>query len=464
MEKASTLVSRITFIAVLVLMTVLATSLTFGQATYTWTGAIDTNWQSSGNWSPTRTSPNIADTLVFDGAQTNQPSDTINVTVARMLFTGFVQINMANRGSGAGNAGGVSIKCTGGSPDAFHINAGVTVIFSSTLLTSTTAAIDSIVMTSGGTGGNVYGTLKMVGRLQLKSDNTSSRLYFQSGSVCVDSMITGAIFGVAATAYANGVEFLAGSQFWIYRSSNPFQQAAPASLVIFNHGSLFRALSSNTPVFSGRTYGNFEFRRVTDAFAPFNVISPAISALDANVDTLRVPLATDTLNFATNTGTLFVKGNIEAVGVIRWAAGTKPVVFAGGIEQKIYASSPNAGNLSFTNGDSVRAGSTVHLINTIKIPTGKFSDVAGILNPDTATLAGAGTLRVDSGGVAQVLSATYAGNYTQTSTTLTQAQLLNTTERARRMYQAPYHMQILKSTAALPQASLEQRPWADNLC
>src|SRR5205807_8941 len=128
--------------------------------------------------------------------------------------------------------------------------------------------------------------------------------------------------------------FMSGSQFWIYRSSNPFQLAAPAAAVVFDHGSLFRALSNNTPVFTSRTYGNFEFKVVTNAFSPFHTVNITVGG-DCNMDTMRLTQAGDTLNLNGNTaGTLFLKGNIENQGIINIASGTKPVVFAGGIEQK----------------------------------------------------------------------------------------------------------------------------------
>src|SRR5437899_2302280 len=96
MKYGTTLLTRFVVFALALVFFGAASSLMYGQATYTWTGSVDVSWQVAGNWTPTRSSPNIADTLIFDGTQTNQPSDSISVSVSRLLFTGNTTITMTN--------------------------------------------------------------------------------------------------------------------------------------------------------------------------------------------------------------------------------------------------------------------------------------------------------------------------------------------------------------------------------
>jgi len=107
----------------------------FSQGTFTWTGSVDTNWENASNWSPNRSITNTGDVLVFNGLQTNQPSDTISHTVAAMIFTGNTIVSFQNR------SGNVKITCTGSTPDAFHIDSSVTVYLTSS---SANTPIDSI--------------------------------------------------------------------------------------------------------------------------------------------------------------------------------------------------------------------------------------------------------------------------------------------------------------------------------
>src|SRR6185436_16840208 len=60
----------------------------------------------------------------------------------------------------------------------------------------------------------------------------------------------------------NSVVFASGSTFIQKAGSNPFQKTAPASMVIFQSGSLFSLQQNSAPSLSGRTYANLEINNV----------------------------------------------------------------------------------------------------------------------------------------------------------------------------------------------------------
>src|SRR5207249_5742582 len=62
---------------------------------------------------------------------------------------------------------------------------------------------------------------------------------------------TGNVFGNPSTA--NSVVFASGSTFAQLAGSNPFAITAPASVVVFQTGSLFSDQMTGSPSFSGRT-------------------------------------------------------------------------------------------------------------------------------------------------------------------------------------------------------------------
>src|SRR5205085_6275414 len=85
---------------------------------------------------------------------------------------------------------------------------------------------------------------------------SASGITFNSGAVFTQGTNnTGNVFG---SGTSNSVVFASGSTFVQKAGSNPFQKTQPASVVVFQTGSLFSLQMSGAPSFSGRTYGNFE--------------------------------------------------------------------------------------------------------------------------------------------------------------------------------------------------------------
>lgn len=219
------------------------------QITYTWTGSTDTLWTTTTNWSPTRTSPATNDILVFNGAQTNQPRISASQTVGRVVSSWMDTLYIANGTST------VTLTVTGGSPNCLNVSAG-----SSLTINATGTGGNGIL--SVGTGGGVdSGTVTILGRAQVLSTDATNRLMFANGAVFNASQSTGNPFGTSSTGTANSVEFKSGSTFnQNTGASNPFAKTAPASVVIFDTGSLFSINLASTSFdpfgmsLSGRTY------------------------------------------------------------------------------------------------------------------------------------------------------------------------------------------------------------------
>jgi hypothetical protein len=81
-------------------------------------------------------------------------------------------------------------------------------------------------------------------------------LRFNPGSVFkAGTGFSGNPFG---TANLNSVVFDSGAVYVAMAGGNPFGAAAPASVVVFRTGSLYRIDAYHVPSFGGRKYGNFE--------------------------------------------------------------------------------------------------------------------------------------------------------------------------------------------------------------
>jgi hypothetical protein len=104
------------------------------------------------------------------------------------------------------------------------------------------------------------------------------------------------------------VVFASGSTFIQQAGSNPFVKAQPASVVVFQTGSLFSLQANLTPSFSGRTYANFELNSVG--------ATPTVTgAFAVSIDNLTITQGT--LNFnMTGTPGHSIKGNISVAGTL----------------------------------------------------------------------------------------------------------------------------------------------------
>ncbi len=207
--------------------------------TYHWTGATGIDWTVAENWNPVRTVPALNDILVFDAGGswtiTNVPSQTIG----QLHVTGNTAVTLQGAGTlnVAGNTGddlAVSWPC--------QLNISGPGSISISLATGANGSIEGSMTFSG--GGH---------RLLAASPGGIS---FESGSMFkTGSGFSGNPFG---TTNLNSIVFKTGSVYVCLAGGNPFGATAPASVVVFQPGSLYRIDAYSVPSFGGRTYGNFE--------------------------------------------------------------------------------------------------------------------------------------------------------------------------------------------------------------
>jgi hypothetical protein len=207
--------------------------------TYHWTGASGIDWTVAGNWNPARTIPALNDHLVFDvgGAWTiiNVPTQTIG----QMEVVSNTSVTL--QGSGM-------LGIAGDSGDDLVVAPGCQLNISGSGTVSLSLA--------AGASGLVSGSVTFSGSGHRLLASQVSGVIFAAGSMFkTGSGFTGNPFG---TSNLNSVVFSSGSTFISAAGSNPFGAAAPASVVVFQPGSLFRVDAYVVPSFGGRTYGNFE--------------------------------------------------------------------------------------------------------------------------------------------------------------------------------------------------------------
>jgi hypothetical protein len=214
-----------------------------GQVTYTWTGATDNSWAEASNWSPQRTTPAINDILQFSNGNTYTVTNVPTQTIAQLSVSNGSKITLQSAATAiltiAGDAGVDLIVDGSGS----ELNISGTSVLTISLSTGSTGLVNSSMTISGAAH-------------ILKSTDASS-LIFATGSVFkATTGFTGNAFG---TTNLNSVKFQSGSTYIQDAGSNPFGAGAPASVLIFEPGSLYKFTApSGGPSYSGRTYANFE--------------------------------------------------------------------------------------------------------------------------------------------------------------------------------------------------------------
>ena len=207
--------------------------------TYHWSGVSGIDWTIAANWNPQRSIPALNDILVFDagGAWTiiNVPAQTIG------------QLKVLSNTSVTLQGAGV-LTITGDSGEDLYIASGCAL--------NLAGSNDLIISLASGATGVTNGATTFSGgghRLMAASANA---MVFASGSEFTTGPgFTGNPFG---TVNLNSVVFNQGSVYVHQAGGNPFGAAAPAAVVIFQPGSLYRLDAYAAPSFGGRTYGNFE--------------------------------------------------------------------------------------------------------------------------------------------------------------------------------------------------------------
>jgi len=254
--------------------------------TYTWQGADSGDWTTATNWNPTRTTLASTDILQFTDGTTKTVTNVPTQTIGQLKVSGNTLITL--QASGAN-----TLTIAGGTGVDFSVEAG------SQLNISGTNAL--IIALSSGSTGSISGSMDFTGAANQITAADASSLIFNAGAVFTqDTYNTGNVFG---SGTSNSVIFANNSTFVQYAGSNPFQKTAPASVVVFQTGSLFKIKASVSPAFNGRNYANLEIDASGSTFTP-------TGSSPVTMDNLTV--TNGTLNFnVTGTHGHAIKGNIN---------------------------------------------------------------------------------------------------------------------------------------------------------
>lgn len=353
--------------------------------TYTWTGG-NGAWTTASNWTPTRTTPDVTDILQFNDGTTVTVTAVPAQTIGKLSVTNNTTVNLQ---AGAAN----TLTIAGGTGTDLDVATG------SLLVLDGSNAITLNIATAA--TASISGAMTVQGGQHLFTAADASGITFNTGGTFTtgtgfSSPASTGPFGSQATGVNNSVVFASGSSFIQNAGSNPFQKTAPASIVVFQTGSLFKAQQNAALSVSGRTYANLEIN-----LAAFSQNQTGGTAM--NVDNLTITDGTLNLNL---TGGVNIRGNISVAAgetLTFTPASASTVTFNGTSNQSI----TNNGTLTFGNNASVLISKssgnvilntnaqlnnlTISASNTLDL-NGQTLSITGFMNNGGALVANNGTV------------------------------------------------------------------------
>ncbi|MFV8356153.1 beta strand repeat-containing protein [Flavobacterium sp. XS1P32] len=391
-----TLLNNVLFVLLTFLGLSLSSSLN-AQTTYTWNQTGSASFGLAANWSPSRDTPAANDILVFNNGATTTVTD-----VPAQIIGGLTVATNTNVTLNTSATPAKILTITNGLSGAdFSVESG-----SQLNVAITGGAFPLTIAIGTGATGIVAGSMTFssatVNTINTITAADASGLIFTNGAILTQSTnSTGGIFG---SGTSNSVLFASGSTFIQAAGSNPFQKTQPASVVVFQTGSLFKIIGNISSAFSGRTYPNLEI-----AATGYNQ-SPTGGAV-LSIDNLTITTGILNMNL---TSAVSIKGNISvATGqtlTFSPATAVGSLTFNGTTAQTIN----NAGTLTFTaNTNAIIANTNGVTFNQSQTLLGSTTVNAGatLATNGTLTLSGTpsinGTLRLNSTGLLAGATPTY---------------------------------------------------------
>jgi hypothetical protein len=302
-------------------------SYTIPGATYTWTATSGSaDWTLAASWSPSRNSPANNDVLLFNQGGNSTAINVPAETDGKLQVSGNTIINLQASGSGTLTIGETASD-------------SLTVASGSQIIINGTSALNINLPT--GARGSISGSMTFSNAADTLTAVDASGITFNSGAIFTQNCLGNAFGSVTA----NAIIFASGSTFIQLTGGNPFQKTAPASVVVFQTGSLFSCQGNTAPSTSGRTYANFEFNE--------NATNTVTGANALTVSNLSV---------------------VQGIFIISMGGG-----------------------FNLNGNGSVVAGATLNLNNTVTTAIGKAFTVNGNLG-GTATITGGAVFTISSTG------------------------------------------------------------------
>ena len=352
---------------------------------YTWIGADNAAWNVPANWSPTRTTPLSNDILQFNYGSTKTVTDLQTETIAQLYISFNTVLNLQSAAPvslSISGATGIDFIMEAGS--AFNLNAANAITVN--LLSGATAVFN----------GNITFSATVATAHRLTAVDAGGITFNSGTSFTAGTFFSGNPFG---TTNLNSVVFGVNSKYIAIAGSNPFGATQPASVVVFQPGSLYKIMANLTPSLSGRTYADFELDFVG---AVLNTSGTAATSID------NLKVTNGTLNFnVTGTPGHTIKGNINvaAGGVLNFApASAGTVNIASNYSQAIY----NTGTLTFGPNSTIVVNVPYGLVlqapvtfNNLTLTNGIIYALSNLVKVNNIFTGGSPTAYVD-GKMAQV--------------------------------------------------------------
>ncbi len=366
---------------------------------YTWNGSVSTDWQVADNWTPTRTTPQITDAIIFDGTTSSVTNIPSSQTIGQLKLINNAVVTLNNNTASTG----VTLSLSGGAGADFTVEAGSHLKLNSNVA----AATVNITLNTGATG-------SIAGQISVMCDETVTgsnhrinskidALHFVNGSTFhAATGFNGYPFGTNSNPNGS-VIFESGSTYRHSSGDQPFGGTNTTNVATFETGSyyLYDGVFGGIiikPGVGGKTYnGTFE---VNTSNAGVN----SNPAADVIYNIVKVNGTSWAIGGNTNNAVTYIKGNVTVGtgGKFRFGLNpgiVSPVTFNGTSPQTVLLED----NGEFNNGsgsvmtidNDVTFDGNVLINGTLNISTGKTLAVATaktLTLPSTAVVNNLGTL------------------------------------------------------------------------
>lgn len=281
------------------------TTATFSQTTYIWTGSVNSNFSTAGNWSPVRQVGLVNDILVFETGTSLNVVNVYQVTIGQLIIRNNTNLTLS---PASGNAKCVTVKGLQG--EDLVIESG------SSLKISGNDPMLNFYMGTGATA-SISGKLTFQGTIahNINSADAGS-IVFNPGSVFTQNC-PGNIFNTSGSN--NAVVFTGGSVLKVDHPGalSPFGISAPNTKVVFEAHSSLIILSISSLQLDGRSLSNL----VVEAGVNLN-ISESFSS-DITVEDITIK-QNASLNITNTNASYTPKFNVQGDMIINGEFGFAP--------------------------------------------------------------------------------------------------------------------------------------------